>query len=116
MDQYPAAETKVKEGTKVNLQVSLGPDPSTVPAPEPEPEPDVPDAGDGAVTKTVSIPLPAVDGMLRLTVRMDGEVVFDGDVDAAMNSSWPITVSGEGEKVLAIFYDNALSRTLPVEF
>ena len=112
MDQYPAADTQVSEGTKVNLQISLGPDPSTIVEPEPEEEPEVNPDG----SKTVSIPLPAADGMIHLRVEVDGEAIFDGDVDAAMNTSQYITVSGTGTKKLYIYYDGALGRTMDVEF
>ena len=112
MDQYPEAGTQVSEGIKVNLHISLGPDPSTLPAPEPDPEPE--DNQDGS--KTVSIPLPSEDGMIHLRVEMDGEDVFNGEVDAAMNSYQMLTLFGSGTKKLYIYYDGALSRTFDVEF
>ena len=112
MDQYPAAGTQVSEGTKVNLQISLGPDPSTIVQPEPEEDPEVNPDG----SKTVSVPLPSEDGMIHLRVEMDGEAIFDGEVDAAMNTSQYITVSGTGTKTLYVYYDGALSRTMDVEF
>ena len=112
MDQYPAAGTQVSEGTKVNLQISLGPDPSTIVIPDPEEDPEVNPDG----SQTVSVPLPAEDGMIHLRVEMDGEAVFDGEVDAAMNTSQSVTVFGSGSKKLYIYYDGALSRTMDVEF
>ena len=112
LDQYPEAGTQVSEGIKVNLHISLGPDPSTLPAPEPDPEPE--ENPDGS--KTVSIPLPANDGMIHLRVEMDGEDVFNGEVDAAMNTSQMLTIFGSGTKKLYIYYDGALSRTMDVEF
>ena len=112
MDQYPEAGTQVSEGIKVNLHISLGPDPSTLPAPEPDPEPE--ENQDGS--KTVSIPLPPEDGMIHLRVEMDGEAVFDGEVDAAMNAYQMLTLFGSGSKKLYIYYDGALSRTIDVEF
>ena len=112
MDQYPAADTQVSEGTKVNLQISLGPDPSTMVEPEPEEEPEVNPDG----SKTISIPLPAADGMIHLRVEVDSQAIFDGEVDAAMNTSQYITVSGTGTKKLYIYYDGALGRTMDVEF
>ena len=112
LDQYPEAGTQVSEGIKVNLHISLGPDPSTLPVPEPDPEPE--ENPDGS--KTVSIPLPAGDGMIHLRVEMDGEDIFNGEVDAAMNTSQMLTVFGSGTKKLYIYYDGALSRTMDVEF
>ena len=112
LDQYPEAGTQVSEGIKVNLHISLGPDPSTLPAPEPDPEPE--ENPDGS--KTVAIPLPAKDGMIHLRVEMDGEDIFSGEVDAAMNTSQLLTVFGSGTKKLYIYYDGALSRTMDVGF
>ena len=115
MDQYPTEGTQVSEGTKVNLQISLGPDPSTIP--EPEPEPSVPS---GPAPQVVSIPLPVGDGMVRLTVRLDGEPIFDAEMDVAMNDSVDLTInppaSGVGERVLQIYYDNVRQQTITVEF
>jgi hypothetical protein len=105
----------VSEGTKVNLQISLGPDPSTIP--EPEPEPSEPD---GPAAKVVSVPLPVRDGMVRLTVRLDGEDILDAEMDAAMNESVELTInppaSGVGERVLYVYYDNVLDQKITVEF
>ncbi len=112
LDQYPEAGTQVSEGIKVNLHISLGPDPSTLPEPEPEPEPE----GNPDGSKTVSIPLPSEDGMIHLRVEMDGEDIFNGEVDAAMNTSQTLTIFGSGTKKLYIYYDGALSRTMDVEF
>ena len=112
MDQYPEAGTQVSEGIKVNLHISLGPDPSTLPAPEPDPEPE--ENQDGS--KTVSIPLPPENGMIHLRVEMEGEDVFNGEVDAAMNSHQTLTLFGSGTKKLYIYYNGALSRSFDVEF
>ena len=115
MDQYPTEGTQVSEGTKVNLQISLGPDPSTIPEPEPEPSEPV-----GPAAKVVSVPLPVRDGMVRLTVRLDGEPILDAEMDAAMNESVELTInppaSGVGERILYIYYDNVLDRKITVEF
>ena len=115
MDQYPTEGTQVSEGTKVNLQISLGPDPSTIPEPEPEPAEPV-----GPAAQVVTIPLPVSDGMVRLTVRMDGEPILDAEMDAAMNDSVELTInppaSGVGERVLYVYYDNVLNRKITVEF
>ena len=115
MDQYPTEGTQVSEGTKVNLQISLGPDPSTIPNPEPEPP-----VSNESVAKVVSIPLPMRDGMVRLTVRLDGEAILDTDMDAAMNDSVELTINppsnGGSERVLYVYYDNVLDRKITVEF
>jgi len=117
IDQYPTEGTQVSEGTKVNLQISLGPDPSTIQEPEPEP---VPPEGSHVKSKVVSIPLPTSDGLVRLTVKVDGEAILDTEVDAAMNDSMDLTInpppSGEGTRILKVYYDNELNRTITVEF
>ena len=116
MDQYPTEGTQVSEGTKVNLQISLGPDPSTV-VPDPEPEPPV---QSGPQPKAVSIPLPVSDGLVRLTVELDGEAIMDTEMDAAMNESVQLTINppagGSGVRILRVYYDGVFSRTISVEF
>ncbi|MEI3141478.1 MAG: PASTA domain-containing protein [Lawsonibacter sp.] len=69
--QYPAAYTQVEAGTKVNLQISKGPDPASAPK---------------EVTKNVDIDLPVSSQSVSVQVIMDGEVIFDESVDAAMNT------------------------------
>jgi len=116
IEQYPAAETQVSEGTKVNLQISLGPDPSTIPVPEPEPE--VPDEPVGA--KIISVPLPTRDGIVRVTVKMEEEILLDSEIDAAMNTSVDVSVrapvGGTGEQSLYVYYDHVLDHKISVEF
>ena len=116
MDQYPAADTPVSEGTKVDLRVSLGPDPSTMPEPDPGPPPGYGIPGTVTGTKAVDIPLPASDGYVELLVRSDNRVFFDAEVNAAMNDSISVDVSGKGTLTLYIYYDGALGRTMDVEF
>jgi len=116
IEQYPAAETQVSEGTKVNLQVSLGPDPSTILPPEPEPEP----PADPSASQIISIQLPLRDGMVRVTAKADGEILLDTEMDAAMNTSVdvavPAPVSGHGDKVLYVYFDNELDHKITVVF
>ncbi len=115
IDQYPAMGTQVSEGTKVNLLVSQGPDPSTIPTPEPENPVEIP-----PTSKVVSIPLPTHDGMVRVTVNLDGESILDAEIDAAMTNSVDITVDapigGYGERLLYVYYDNVLDHKITVEF
>jgi len=113
IEQYPAAETQVSEGTKVNLQISLGPDPSTI-----TPEPEIPDEGD-VVTQVVSVSLPTHDDIIHVTVTLDGETLLDEDVDAAMDASVDVAVTapaGSGEKLLAVYYNGAFDHNIPVRF
>ena len=101
MDQHPSATTEVGEGTKVNLQVSIGPDPASIPT---------------EVTKNVDIPLPETDGIVNVMVMMDGTVVYEHDEDAAMNSVVTIQLTASGTKTLSVFYDGVLGETITVEF
>jgi len=113
IEQYPAAETQVSEGTKVNLQISLGPDPSTLPAPEPDP------SFGATTTKIVSISLPTRDGMVDVMVKLDGETILDTAIDAAMNSSFDVPVEasiGSGEKTLSVYIDGTLDHKITLEF
>lgn len=79
--QYPAAYTQVDAGTKVNLQISKGPDPASAPK---------------EVTQNVDIDLPVSSQSVSVQVIMDGEVIFDESVDAAMNTSVSVPVTGHG--------------------
>lgn len=101
MDQHPGATTEVGEGTKVNLQVSIGPDPASIPA---------------EITKNIDIPLPESDEVINVMVMMDGVVVYEHNEDAAMNSAITIQLTASGTKILSVFYDGVLGETITVEF
>ena len=105
VSQYPAPETEVTEGTEVNLQISQGPDPATQP---PEPS--------GPVTKTIYIDLPPSDGIVRVQVVMDEVLVYDREVNAAMEAQAEVTVSGTGVKTLMIFFNGEQGGTETVDF
>ena len=100
VSQYPTEGTQVTEGTAVNLQISLGPDPNTVqPEPEPEPEP-------SEVTRDVNIKLPDnAEGLLNLRVTQDGREIFNQTVNANMQTSVPVTVTGMGTVTLDYYFD-----------
>ena len=99
--QYPAAYTQVDAGTKVNLQISKGPDPASAPK---------------EVTQNVDIDLPVSSQNVSVQVIMDGEVIFDESVDAAMNTSVSVPVTGTaGEtKTLTVYFDGVRSSTFSV--
>ena len=103
VDQYPAVTTMVSEGTKVNLQVSQGPDPASQPK---------------EVTKTVDISLPDRGDVVNVQVMMDGAVVFSQDVDTAMELTVPVTVTAPaGEtKTLTVYYNGVQADSISVEF
>ena len=99
--QYPAAYTQVDAGTKVNLQISKGPDPANAPK---------------EVTQNVDIDLPVSSQSVSVQVIMDGQVIFDESVDAAMNTSVSVPVTGTaGEtKTLTVYFDGVRSSTFSV--
>ena len=99
--QYPAAYTQVDAGTKVNLQISKGPDPASAPK---------------EVTQNVDIDLPVSSQSVSVQVIMDGQVIFDESVDAAMNTSVSVPVTGTaGEtKTLTVYFDGVRSSTFSV--
>ena len=104
MDQNPKAGTQVDEGSTVNLQISLGPDPADIPDP---------------VTKQLEIDLPAdiVPGEpLQMTVTMGGETIFNQTVDTAMQLSVPVSVTGTGEQVVSVYFNGVLNHTINVNF
>ena len=104
IDQNPAAGTMVDVGSTVNLEVSKGPDPATLPK---------------ETTKTVTITLPEglITPIIKLTVTMDdGTTCFDDYVDTTMLVAKQIPVTGTGQRTLSVYFDGMLSRTIPVNF
>lgn len=106
VEQYPAAGTEVEEGTKVNLRISKGPDPSTITPPKPE-----------TITKHIDIPLPDGGEVVKVVVMVDGTVVLDAEYDTAMQLTVPVTVSGPKgtTKSLTWFYNGVLGGSKNVE-
>ena len=102
IDQYPAAASEVEEGSAVNLIVSQGPDPSA--------------EAPSQVTKTVTVPLPATDGEIYVSITLDGEIVYENTVDTAMNASISLDLTGSGSKTLQMYCDGSLYHETPVEF
>lgn len=102
--QYPTATTQVEEGTKVNLQISMGPDPSS--------------KTDKQITKTVDIPLPDTGDTVELTVTMDGKTILQHSYDTAMEMSASVQVTGtEGTtKMLTYYWNGTQSGTCEVNF
>ena len=102
MDQYPAAGDEVEEGSAVNLTVSKGPDPTLAPPEE--------------STETVTLPLPATDGEVYVSVTLDGAIVYEDTVDTAMVGSVTQNLTGSGSKSLQVFCDGTLYHEEIVEF
>lgn len=102
VDQSVAAYTEVPQGTKINLQVSKGVDPSTLPA---EPK-----------SVTFQITLPAEPVTVHVVVKDGTTVILDRTVDATLEAALPCTVTGTGTKSYEIYFDNTLVKTETVSF
>lgn len=100
VDQYPAVSNVVAEGTKVNLQISKGPDP---------------DAQPKEVTKTITVDLPVYDEVVNVQVLMDGELVYGSDVDTSMEIV-SFTVTASGTKTFSVYVNGSLDHTFKEEF
>ncbi|MEA4932457.1 MAG: Stk1 family PASTA domain-containing Ser/Thr kinase [Lawsonibacter sp.] len=101
VSQYPVATTVVDEGSKVNLEISKGPDPSAQPK---------------EVTLTMEIPLPNTGSVVNVQVMMDGSVIYQENADTAMKSSVSFSVTASGTKTLSIYMDGVLTDTMVKEF
>ena len=101
VSHYPDATTTVKEGTRVNLEISKGHDPS-LPPPE--------------VTKSVTIQLPDAGKVVNVQVMMDGDLIHIENVDTAMTTAIEFEVTASGTKDLTVYIDGALYKTIKKEF
>ena len=108
--QYPVENTEVAEGTEVNLVVSKGPDPATLPE-----DPVVPED----VTKYVTVPLDGYEGMVSVRLLMDGVEIGGGMVDATLDTAYSFPVAGRtgsGVKHVAYYINGEAKGTIPVNF
>ncbi|MBR4098483.1 MAG: Stk1 family PASTA domain-containing Ser/Thr kinase, partial [Clostridium sp.] len=95
-DQNPVQGTEVDQGSTVNLQVSLGPDPATHPK---------------EVTMDVSVAIPDTGEMVNIKVIMDGEIVFTQVVDTLMEmGDVTFSVVGSGTKELQVYYNDVFDH------
>ena len=101
VDQYPVATTMIAEGEQVNLQISMGPDPSTVPQ---------------EVTLPIQITLPSTGEVVNVQVMMDGQVVFASNIDTAMDATASFEVTASGAKTFTVYIDGVLEDTFVKEF
>ncbi len=114
VDQSVEAYTEVPQGTKVNLQVSKGPDPTDQP---PITDPGLttnPTGGEGE--QTFNITLPQNAGQVKVTVKDGSTVILDTLVNTALDAVLPCAVKGSGVKQYDIYFDNVFSRTQTVHF
>jgi len=103
--QYPEFNAMVTEGTKVNLQVSLGPEPSTQPPEEP-----------GEVQLTYTVQLPSTGEIVTVRATLDGEEVYNQDFDTAMEVAAEIPLSGAGTKQLVVYINDTIARQETIVF
>ncbi|MFI3250875.1 MAG: PASTA domain-containing protein, partial [Eubacteriales bacterium] len=105
MDQHPTAGTEIAEGTEINLQVSLGVDPDTIPE---------------LVTKLVTVPIPDSFQMsgdsIQIRVTMDDKIVYVADVDPVFTTAVSFDVEGNGRKELFIYFNGVPEGSQVVEF
>ena len=111
MDQSVEAYTEVPQGTKINLQVSKGPDPSGQSS---STNPDIAVGANGEYTFNIALPQNA--GQVKVTVMDGATVILDTQVNTALDAVLPCTVKGSGVKQYDIYFDNVFSRTQTVQF
>lgn len=105
MDQHPDKGVEVAEGTEVNLQISLGPDPNTIPE---------------LVTKMVTVKLPetaqTIGAIIQIQVIMDDKIIYISDVDPVVTTSVSFDVEGNGQKELYIYFNGIPEGSQTVDF
>jgi beta-lactam-binding protein with PASTA domain/tRNA A-37 threonylcarbamoyl transferase component Bud32 len=111
-------DLEVDEGSVVFLQVSLGPPATPTPSPSQPPEetqtPDD-DNGDQPVTKTVKIKLDQKKETLLVTVKVNGETVYEETVETSQEYIY-VPVTGKGTVLLEIYFDGKLTYSDPFRF
>ena len=115
ISQYPLAESEVTEGTVVNLVISKGPDPATLPPEPPPPE----NLNPIPVTRSFTVPLDGYEGDVNVRVLMDGAQVWNQNYDANMDSAAEVHVQGSqgmGVKEVTIFINGVARGTEMVNF
>lgn len=114
ISQYPKEGTDVTEGTEVNLVISKGRDPATVPPDKPpETQDPIP------VTKSFTVPLDGYEGEVNVRVLMDGAQVWNQNYDATMETAAEVHVQGArgmGTKEVTIFINGVAKGTESVNF
>lgn len=106
IDQHPQVGEEVSEGSTVNLMISKGVDPESLPK-------------EKTVEVTIPLPEPPDDGgttLIQMTVTMEGETIFNETVDTAMQVSRTIPVTGTGKKELFVYFNASRVQTITVDF
>ena len=96
--------TKVDKGTKINIIISLGPDPNTQPIPT-------------EVTKTVSFTLPDAGAVVNVDVYdSQGNKVHSGTYDTNLEGGFQLDLKGTGKQVYTVYIDGAKAYDQTVDF
>ena len=101
VSQYPVAGSEVPEGTKVNLQISKGPDPANVPQP---------------TTKDYLVNLPDIEGYVNVRITVGGVTVYEESVDCMMNDYIDPPITGTGIQTVSVYFDGVLYEAKDVDF
>lgn len=124
MWQNLIADSEVDVGTRLDLQVSKGPEPEEPPeptdtTPNTDPEPtdtniDVPTPE--VASKTISVDLSSFNETVQLEIYVGNTIIFSGEVDCTTTSSVSRTHEGTGTKQVNIYVDGVLFQSYPLEF
>ena len=103
VSQYPVAGSEVPEGTKVNLQISKGPDPANVPQP-------------ATIPYLVNLPDDDPDGYVTVRITVGGVTVYEESVDCMMNDYIEPHITGTGVQTVSVYFDGVLYEAHDVDF
>ena len=96
--------TKVDKGTKINLIISLGPDPNTQPIPT-------------EVTKDVMFALPDLGAVVSVEVYdSQGNLVHSGSYDTNLQSGFELELKGTGQQVYSVYIEGHKLYEQTVDF
>lgn len=102
--QSVAKDTMVEKGTKVNLIISLGPDPNSMPVPD-------------EVTKTVTFTLPDTGSVVNVSVvDQDGNSVWDHQYDTSLQLGFEVDLKGNGQETFTLYVDGNKYSSQVVDF
>lgn len=96
--------TVVDQGTKINLIVSMGPDPNTQPVPT-------------EVTKEVTFSLPDTGSMVMVEIYdAQGNKLHSSNHDTNLESAFQLELKGTGKQVYTVYIDGVKSYDQTVDF
>ncbi len=117
---------QVDKDTAIDLWVSLGPEPTDTPEPTPDvTEPPVesnpvaePTENVGAATSTqvITVDLTPYEGTVNVRIVVGDMTLFDGSVDADMNSVKSVPATASGLQVVSIYINGTLVSSYSLQF